>query len=451
MRLKRIMAGALTAALALGATPAALAAELPQTDAKVTVQAANIEDQYLEVGLLLAAGGTETAFQSTATVVRYDADKLAPVDWSGSAVTPGSSWAEAAQLPAKGADETTGKPALVYESGNNGYLYLGAESAKTLTLSDTAVQAATVRFRWKTAPAADAVSLADDAAAGGSPAGRAALYSNGKANLAPTPALRYEADGSSVSGGGGGGDASAFHTVVFYDWDGTLLGSRIVADGGSIAAENCPKPGYDNETGEQLTFTALLDTDGDGLGDSEQIILDTRAGYTFTGWVDYTKGSSTPHTTLGAPAGQTIPDEGVGALVSLSNIKKDMTIKAAYDEDAVKLGTSELERQYQLSYSAFEATDLGLQTTFTIRRTENARRSKDGITYLQLITTPLDSDPTTFILPLGTSDCETMTFIMPQFAAYLYENEAMRATVLNSDMQSITSDVMISADKIVEP
>ena len=357
-----MLAGALAAALALGAAPAALAAE-PQ----MQVRAANIDNEYLEIGLVIPA---ETTMQSAAVVLTYDAAKLEPVDWSGTAVTPGVSWDDAAQLPAKGSDATTGKPALVYEDGGKGYLLLSAESAKALTVTgSTALQATTVRFRYETdKPTSDTtepignIALASAEEAAGSPAGQPTLFSDGTQNVALTvPPIIYDNAATSVAGGSG--DASSFAPIVFYDWDGTTMLGSIVVD---ISANSSAI----QSAVDQFTNTlkaAEEELNGNLFYPNADKPLTYKKGYTFGRWIRFDSVDVTSYgDAVAVDNGNTMtaipePNPADFSLLTVAGL----SVKAAYfaNEDMQDL-TSSTDREYTIETTGFNR--FGFSENFSV-------------------------------------------------------------------------------------
>ncbi len=106
----------------------------------VTVVAANINNEYLELGLSIQSQGVdvdgnkvESLFQSVGAVLRYDASKLQPVNWTA-ATTPTTKGTDSGPfqtvLETKKANGNTMATALTYIDQQVGYLYLAAEMAK---------------------------------------------------------------------------------------------------------------------------------------------------------------------------------------------------------------------------------------------------------------------------------------------------------------------------------
>ncbi len=104
------------------------------------------EGQYLEVGLNLdnKEGGK---FHSAGVLLNYDPQMLTPLVWGEVKGEDGTilnqakvdlssavGWDTAAVLPTKGADALTGKLAEAFVLDGNGYLYLSAEAARTMSL-----------------------------------------------------------------------------------------------------------------------------------------------------------------------------------------------------------------------------------------------------------------------------------------------------------------------------
>lgn len=256
-----------------------------------------------------------------------------------------------------------------------------------------------------------------------------------------------------AAGGGTSGPPSTddFRTVVFYDWDGTLLGSRIVAVGGSLKGEKLEDCGDGADQAPKPPEGELLyDADGDGeydfIGNNNAgNDVKNKAGYTFAGWVDYETGYSVPNVTVAAAKGQKAED-----LVSLSDITRNLVLKAAYDENSAILGSNATNRRYLISYTPFVLKNGVLETTITVRRPQNARRSPEGNASLSVALQPTGYGQTKVTIPLGKSDCESITFAMPSNAASNYhKNTALALSVLNAEGNSISATVSIKANEIV--
>lgn len=248
----------------------------------------------------------------------------------------------------------------------------------------------------------------------------------------------------SAGGGGGGGaaDPSECRTVVFYDWDGTLLGTRIVAVGGSITDAPEPDP-------EKL----LVDMDKDGVFDEEDgDIKDLREGYLFAGWVDYYEGESTPTAENNSAPGLTQPTEGTGSLISLENITENLVLKAAYNEDATKIAALPFLRKYTITYSEVRNSKQGLEITFYVKRPQVARRGNHGDVYLQVGIAAKGASPTFLKTELDPNDYTKVDVIVPYYAqAELDENKAVLAEVVDADGNSLSNQLSIKADYFMPP
>ncbi|MDO4269664.1 MAG: Ig domain-containing protein [Eubacteriales bacterium] len=261
--------------------------------------------------------------------------------------------------------------------------------------------------------------------------------------------------GAKGGGGGTSGPPSTddFCTVVFYDWDNTLLGSRIVAKGGSLKGETLDDCGDSADQAPKPPEGELL-YDANGNGEYDFIgnnnagnDVKNKAGYTFAGWVDYETGYSVPNVAASAVRGQAIPKEEI---ISLSSITENLIVKAAYNEDALIIGTTPVNRRYLISYTPFKAVNGALQTEITVRRPQNARRAVDGKIYLQIALQPADRGQTNVELPLGTSDVERVTFSMPATASGSYHaSAALSFTVGDASGTGRSDTLTVRAEDIV--
>lgn len=264
-------------------------------------------------------------------------------------------------------------------------------------------------------------------------------------------------------GGAAGGDTSGppstddFRTVVFYDWDGTLLGSRIVAVGGSLKGEKLEDCGDGADQAPKPPEGELLyDADGDGEYDfigNNNVGNDAKnkAGYTFAGWVDYETGYSVPNVPSTERSIAKIPKD---QLVSLSKIQENLILKAAYDENdklstGANMTTNPNLRRYLISYTPFVKSGTSVTTTITVRRPENARRSVEGEAYLRIALQPIGLGQTVVTVPLGMSDVETFVFSMPVGADATYNAvSAITLSITNYENATISAPTLISASEL---
>ena len=255
-------------------------------------------------------------------------------------------------------------------------------------------------------------------------------------------------------GSAGPADPSSFRTVVFYDWDGTLLGSRIVGVGGSLkGSTELADCGSESDQAPLPPSGELLwDVNGDGeynfignnnVGNDAK----NKEGYIFAGWVDYTTGYSVPNVAAGAGRGAQAEN-----LVSLENIQENLILKAAYSEDTTKLGGNANARRYLISYTpfVFNATSGYLETNITVRRPQNARRAVEGKVSLSIVLQPNARGQTAISVPLGTTDVETITFSMPTISSSNYGNEALAFRVVDATGVARSADVYVNGPDIID-
>ena len=469
------LAAALAACLCAGAwCPSALAeagGEAEPPVPKIVVSGTRVSGgKTFELGLRVKQEG----LKSVSATLSFDADKLIPASWDAEAtpvdLTGAKGWDTAKELPTKlAADGMFYKPARAWldAEGKTGYLYLGAAYD---TPADVDGLTTLVRFAYaggvkpeelKLDGGADSVvRFAPDEAAlantlfpqklgytvRGAAEGQLTqyLYEPIKegADGAPEADADYafcilEADKEfSLTDGGsnaGGGSADGFCTVVFYDWDGTLLGSRVVAKGGSLRGDHNSKDERDNAAPNAAPLppegNAILDSEGNDTG------VVNKAGYSFAGWVDYETGHTTPSAALANAAGLTIDDE---ELIELTNIQENKVVKAAYDESSIGATTS--AKRYDVSYSPFETGGGGLQTTFTVSRKATARRGNEGVMYLQLTLRPLDRGATVISVPLGKGEVETFMLTMPSSAVSTYQATNAISYVVYTELDTGKTD-----------
>jgi len=438
----------------------------------VTIAVNDIKGETMEVAIKVSGHG-DSMFKSVGAVVQYDSSKLTPIRWSTNAAiglkdvgTARDGWSSATAVESVSPDIVSGKPAMAFTSGGKGYLYLGAETAVAQNFKED-TQVVTVRFGYANGAdfegAKDSVQFVqDDGAAFYSPVKGQMIYQtedpmNGAYKFYYLRPLTENADGNittetpgdgdvipsepskdvstsdtAISAGTGTADPDDFVSLTFYDWDGTLLGTRIVAkDTGSLidpnTAEN--RGNYVNESGEAVYTDAELAAMGvapivpqgnrlSGAQDQTGTVVEAvnKAGYTYAGWVDQNTGLSSP---AGLPASSVVATIDAADLIPLTGIKENKVVKAAYDETSSLV--ENLPAMYSISYSPFESGNGGLQTTFTITRTERSRRVAEGKLVLVLQLRPNSRGVTRLEVPLGNSDLETFTLTMPSNASSMYQ------------------------------
>ena len=462
---------------------------------EVTIAVNNIKDETMEVALKVGTGN----FKSVGAVLEYDATKLQPIRWSTTAAidvpkdpdNAADGWAHAAVIESICPDNLSGKPALAYQSGGTGYLYLGAEAAAALNFTE-ATQVVTVRFAYlaaagddRFANAAATVKFAqDNNVAFASPVKGSMIYQtedrttgeykfyyfNPLTDLGSGVVTDPSVPGDVVTGeptvdpvpdgdtaNKGEANTDDFVSVTFYDWDGTLLGTRIIAKGtGSLidpnTAENKDKySGITDDAELAALGVAPKAPEGGTLTNGADISAVNKAGYTYAGWVDYS-GTSTPEVAGSAAAGQSITANGQ-TLVALSGLTQNAVLRAAYDEKTTAeggIGSTARNRRYKVSHSAFVESEDGSSviTTITVKRDSASRRSTSG-TMLAVTLRPYGLGETQLLVPLGDADLETYQLIMP-LAAYRnysvdngvsYELRAGNGSTL-SDSNDITAAEM---------
>lgn len=490
----------LLAALLLFALPVTSFAAAPaKPDVSIAVN--NIKDETMEVSIMVGSGN----FKATGAVLQYDAAKLQPIRWSTTAAisvpkdpaTPEAGWAAAAVIESICPDNLAGKPAMAYQSGGTGYLYVGAEAAAAQEFTaPTAV--VTVRFaylesksetRFSTA-AATVKFAADNDVSFASPVKGSMIYQTenrstgeyrfyylnpltdlgggavtdpsvpGEDLIPAEPAVTPDKDGETANKGEASTDD--FVSVTFYDWDGQLLGSRIIAKGtGSLTDPNTTSnralyvnaDGTAKYTDLQLTqmnvaplvpqgetLTGAVDKSGNAVSTVN------KEGYTFAGWVDYSD-YSTPNVDIASSDRNNIPE---ASLVALSGLTQNLTLKAAYNETGTSTGGNST-RRYDLYYSPFKnnAQKTFLETTITVVRKPEARKTSDG-KYLVISLRPLNAGETRVRIELGDKDIETYTLSMPTKAADTYMvSNALSLSLQDGTGTTRSSGVTIKAEEII--
>lgn len=246
-----------------------------------------------------------------------------------------------------------------------------------------------------------------------------------------------------------------FCSVVFYDWDGTLLGSRIVPKGGSLLGDHeTPNQRGDGVDQAPLPpeYELLWDVNGDNKYDfigNNNVENDAanKMGYDFAGWVDNKTGFSTPNVANNAEAGQIQNPED---LIKLTNITSNLVVKAAYNENK-KIAASVNQRRYLVSYTPFELDSGALQTEITVRRPENARRALEGTTFLKIALQPKGRGQVTVLIPLGASDVETVTFTMPLGSGEYYDATRALSISVVDDANAAISNALNLGAATIEP
>lgn len=444
----------------------------------VNIQETAKEPGSLEVSLIASAG---SSVKTAGILLEYDYSKLKPIRWDREqteisvpdlTVEAQEAWRQAEALPSKCPEGISGKPALSFRRGEKGYLYMAAEQQRPRRLeADTLL--ATVRFAYArgAVPSKDYVASALNFAenrAGMTEAyyspvrgsvfyrsespdtGDAQSYYHKALERTDSGAVRentsvpagqrldssinlftYVPDGTSVDTRSS--EAGDYVSAAFYDWDGTLLGSRIVAKGKGLIDPNLPenRGDYINADGtakytdrelEDMGAAPLVPEGSLLIGGTDQsgAVMGTASkdGYVYAGWVDYSS-SSTPE----VPLSDRNHAEMTG-LISLNAIEEPLIVKAAYDEGE-QIGTKgNSSRYYTISFSPFRTNAAGtfLETTVTVVRAPNSRRITEGKA-LMLTLRPAGAGDSAVRVPLGDSDVETYTLSMQRNSGTTYSQE----------------------------
>lgn len=474
----------LAACLLITQIPAIAADDVPS---KLTIELRRVEgERAVEVSLLVTAG---ERFTQAEAVLEYDPGYVKP---AGTTVDTAADWSTAVTAQTTAPGQVSGKPSLVYETAADGadtetpaaakgYLYLGAELMRAAQPSEE-TQLVTVRFELTDAAAAAAedaaylkewFKLASQDACTGSPVGCAAQVIAGatydyvpEGTEQPLYTQRLALPtwttltGPSLSGGGAASTPSTddFCSVVFYDWDGTLLGTRLVAKGGSLTGDSAETADQRGDGATQAPLppegNLLYDVDGDGVYDPDDGDVKNKEGYDFVGWVDYYTGNSTPDV---SNAANEQAHHSAEELISLANISKNLVVKAAYDENGsiYETGSNEstiMDRFYEVTYDPFQPTEdySALYTTFHIKRLETTRRAHSGELNLTLVLQPNGAGQTSVSVGIGNADYVAYTFNMPWGADAVYDPmAAVGFYITDKDGNSISdASAAISAAEI---
>ena len=230
-------------------------------------------------------------------------------------------------------------------------------------------------------------------------------------------------------------------TVSFFDWDGTFLGTRTVRKGGSLTGDSAATAGQRGNDPTQ----APLPQEGNTLTTGNGTSVINKAGYTFVGWVEYTKdGSSTPldRTT------NTMQDIEPDRLKSLSNLEKDISVQAAYKE--VSLGANVAKRYYNIERGKFSRVGNSLECTVTVYRGATARRGNSSQMYLEVALTPKGMAATTLYIPIDGTDVATATLSLPANAASTYSRVVCRVvTYVDGARVNASSTFTINASDMI--
>lgn len=486
------------AAMLLFALPASCFAAAPaKPDISIAVN--NIKDETMEVAIQVGAGN----FKSVGAVLEYDASKLQPMRWSTNAAitvtkdpaTAAAGWAGSTVIESVCPDELSGKPALAYQTGTTGYLYLGAEAAAARSFT-ASTQVVTVRFTYLAAKtdarfseAAATVKFAQNKeAAYASPVKGSMIYQTedrtsgeykfyylnpltdtGSGIVADpsipdgdkisTPSVTPDPSGETANKGEA--DTEDFVTIAFYDWDSTLLGTRIVAKGTSLIDPNTAvnRADYVNGDGTAKYTDAQLAEKGvaplapegnvlaGGLDSSGNAVTAVnKAGYTYAGWVDYTA-DSTPRVAITDRNHNTIT-----GTKALTNLTESAVLKAGYNEGTTIGTAGNSSRYYTVHTSPFKLNSAGtfLETTLTVVRTEKARRINEAKT-LVLILRPAGAGDTLIRVNLGDADIQTYTLSMPTRASETYsELDALTYGLWDEGGITRGAEITLPASVIVE-
>ena len=397
-------------------------------------------------------------------------DNLAESVPAGSIEEAALAWSRAAVLETKAPGWVTAKPALSYRDGDKAYLYLAAEQMQAVAQEKDAI-VATVRFAYTAGakPSKDYVASAlnfvetraDMKVAYASPVKGSALYQcedspqgetrsyyhkmlertesgSVRANTGVPAAQKLAASAINVFTYVQEGktanirptETKDYVSLTFYDWDDTLLGSRIVAKGeGSLIDPNLPenRPEYVNADGTARYTDAELAAMGVAPLAPEGNVLEggrdpggvtvtaiNKAGYSYAGWVDY-GGTSTPTGNYWDENTLKLDDSH---LILLENLVENKILKTAYNETG--LLTSQIPSMYEVTNSPFVKAEGGLRTTITVVR--SSRRAPEGKTYLLIQLRPLGRGLSKLTIPLGKSDVETFDLLLPSNGAELFQN-----------------------------
>lgn len=363
---------------------------------------------YVEVGLSVQTGTTVDTFRSLGAVVSYDPTLMTAIGWENTSrltqrgVTDArESWTKYAQaMEAKGPDKLSGKTAWTYvdAGGAKGYVYLSAEAAKqmkitemneklpeagtdsetnvTTTISednsrednikvltasatkdssaipvDRIDQAIVVRFSVesedKLEDAINSVDLVTGDVAKGSPIydEDGVIYfrgERGEDNAVKVQILRVTSGTPYYETvGGGGANPDSLAVITLFDWDDSFLGSLIV------------EKDQDAQTVKD-EIDAFVNSEE---GKSVKAALESKSSYTFSHWVPYVPGSYTAYgekakTLPNSTSNSGLRDVDKPTEADFGGISANMAVKAAYliDADAVSTKlTGPTQRQYSLS------------------------------------------------------------------------------------------------------
>lgn len=188
--------------------------------------------------------------------------------------------------------------------------------------------------------------------AGDSPVGAVSSYFE-TTDAAPVPVAQWSLlkikEGTSVKTGGGAADASGFASIVFYDWDDTLLGSIIVPKGDAreaVAAFVTEKSATPEEIAAQSGGQSQYFYDDSNLPVGEKKPFTAKRGYSFGTfpfpaeteggepvtesygvWLDYDSEQLTHYGSQVQGNDVPVPTE---AVADFSNVTGDMVVKACY-------------------------------------------------------------------------------------------------------------------------
>jgi hypothetical protein len=395
-----------------------LSAQAANSDVKITFEATNVTGAMDTLELKLNVGLTNNEkFKSVGTVLQFDNTVLELIPWENYVAydfTGATSWDSAKVIGTKSPDEHAGGVATAYKEGNKTYLYLSAETVngqvlpRTNTEGDAVVEpVVAVRFKYAQSKSKEDVKLgvasdgtiqfATDTVAFASTAQHSILYHNDtdfyyynpltkdnsgnvvadatvsadkKLTVNMIEAFPAVKDGSSIV------PSKTGTPVVFYDWDNTLLGAIVLADG-----EKPEDKIKEFEDGLKATLA-----DGTLYSPDQGKPLTNKKGYTFEGWIDYSavdENGYEVYTNFGAvvnvKSNMTMADDLVKpTLYNFAQGASSMTVKAVYgtnaDMEPLRNPADVTDRNYTITPEAYLqfGTTTNYQITVKIKR-ENSK------------------------------------------------------------------------------
>ncbi|WP_130862545.1 hypothetical protein [Bacilliculturomica massiliensis] len=494
---RKAIAALLAVLMILGMSPVFCFADaLDNPGVFITVN--DIKGETMEVAVKIK-GGTDSSFKAVGTVLEYNAAQLELVRWSTTAAielnnvdTAKDGWAAAKAVESVSPEIVSGKPAMAFTSNGKGYLYMGAEAAVAQQFEQDQ-QLVTVRFRYQPGASFDTAKesikyVTDDEVAFYSPVKGQMIYQaenpatgaykfyylrpltisdSGDVTVddappaggqtIPTPENEVKTSDAAISAGTGTADPDDFVSYTFYDWDGTLLGTRVVAKNtGSLIDPNTDENRATYEGKSEAELTALgaapIVPYGEKLENADKSVSTiNKAGYSYAGWVDFDQ-TSTPDVSRDEEDGQTITGSG-GTLVPLTGASENKVLRAAYNE--IKYADGGIgwmdyddDNIYLIEHSPFKASGMSyVKSTITVKRANTSRRSADGI-YLTLSLRPRGLGETRLNINLGDSDLETYELVMPKLAYQTYANQAVTLTLFSNGGLTLSDPENIGASEM---